>query len=271
VESFMLLLFAETFQKYQLMRLETAMAIILPFLTCCVQNIPSVKSNNNPWQTIAIIPLPPGFERVKVDPNSFAYWLRILPLKKDRTVYTYNGSPKQNQDAQFAVIDISVGDKDLQQCADAVMRLRAEYLYQQHRYSEIDFCDNHHTHYRLASHANRNEFNQYLQKVFSYCGTLSLSGQLNTVTNFNLINAGDVLIYGGSPGHAMLVVDMAINKSGEKIYLLAQSYMPAQDIHIVINPTDKILSPWYKVAGNTIIETPEWVFKTSQLKKWPEK
>lgn len=34
----------------------------------------------------------------------------------------YNVAEKQNQQAQFAVLDISVGNKNLQQCADAVMR-----------------------------------------------------------------------------------------------------------------------------------------------------
>jgi len=49
---------------------------------------------------------------------------------------------------------------------------------------------------------------------------------------------GDVLIRGGSPGHAMLVVDMAEDRTGHKIYMLAQSYMPARDIHIVKNTYD---------------------------------
>jgi len=41
------------------------------------------------------------------------------------------------------------------------------------------------------------------------------------------------MIRAGSPGHAMLVVDVAEDERGRRIYLLAQSYMPAQDIHIV--------------------------------------
>ena len=77
----------------------------------------------NPYPMVGAIPLPAGYHRITADKGSFAAWLRAIPLKKDRTVYLYDGSPKLNQDAQFAVLDVSVGHKDLQQCADAVMRL----------------------------------------------------------------------------------------------------------------------------------------------------
>jgi len=38
-------------------------------------------------------------------------------------VFLYNGKIKQNQQAQFAVLDIGIGNKDLQQCADIILRL----------------------------------------------------------------------------------------------------------------------------------------------------
>ena len=39
---------------------------------------------------------------------------------------------------------------------------------------------------------------------------------------------GDVFIRGGSPGHCVIVVDMAVHQeTGEKLFMLAQSYMPA--------------------------------------------
>ncbi len=80
-------------------------------------------------QTVKQIPLPEGYERVALRENSFAGFLRNLPLRKDNTVYLYNGQRKPNQSVHYAVIDISTGTKDLQQCADAIMRLRAEYFY----------------------------------------------------------------------------------------------------------------------------------------------
>ncbi len=253
--------------------------VLICMLSACADNNAQLplpggnKEDNagiNPYSTIDAVPLPPGFTRLQTGSDSYTTFLRKLPLKKNKTVYLFNGNPKTNQAAQFAVIDISTGNKDLQQCADAVMRLRAEYLYAQKKIISIDFIDNNYTHYRLPANADRNVFNQYLEKVFSYCGTASLDRQLLPVPDFRNITAGDVLIKGGSPGHAMQVVDIAVNKEGKKIYLLAQSYMPAQDMHVVVNPANRTLSPWYEASGETVIETPEWTFHQSNLKKWPE-
>ena len=97
----------------------------------------ALASDTNPYAAISEIPLPAGYSRVKTEKNSFGEWLRQRPLKTDKTVYLFDGTEKQNQAAQFAVLDVSVGERDLQQCADAVMRLRAEYLFAQKRYAEI--------------------------------------------------------------------------------------------------------------------------------------
>ena len=54
---------------------------------------------------------------------------------------------------------------------------------------------------------------------------------------------------------------MAENNNAEKIYLLAQGFMPAQDIHVLVNVVDTDLSPWYKVNEKSIIHTPEYTFR----------
>jgi hypothetical protein len=65
------------------------------------------------------------------------------------------------------------------------------------------------------------------------------------------------------------VVDVAVSKAGRKLYMLAQSYMPAQDIHVLKNPNDGEYSPWYEVdTNNSFIFTPEWTFTPNQLKRW---
>lgn len=221
------------------------------------------------YQQVKDIPLPGGYHRIKGTDSLFADWLGELHLKKDRRVFLYNGALKGNQDAQFVVLDVSVGHKDLQQCADAIMRLRAEFLYSQKRYNEISFKDNNGKNYALHGFVDRKGFDNYLERVFTYCGTLSLEKQLHIVKGFKNLQPGDVLIKGGSPGHGVLVLAVGENKEGHKVYLVAQSYMPAQDIHILKNPNDADLSPWYKACeGNCMIYTPEWTFNSFMLRRW---
>jgi len=47
------------------------------------------------------------------------------------TVKYYDGSTKINRNVYCSVIDQDIDPVDLQQCADAVMRLRGEYLLKQ--------------------------------------------------------------------------------------------------------------------------------------------
>lgn len=264
-------------------------------LVSCQENAqsPALLTRINASRTytsIAEIPLPEGYTRIRDSVTDFSHWLRERPLKKDNTVYLYDGRPKGNQQAQFAVLDIPVGKKDLQQCADAIMRLRAEYLYDQKRWNEVSFLATSGQtlsfsrwqqgyRYRLkgqrleeyrtsAAQGNtRDEFEQYLQLVFTYCGTGSLHRQLRKADASKPVKAGDVFLQPGFPGHAMLVIDVA-GKNGERIFLLAQSYMPAQDIHVVKNPMDTNLSPWYKEEGKGQLITPEWIFEDWPLYRW---
>lgn len=249
--------------------------ILLLILISCLQKREKFVNSDNilvepkasaVYKFIGEIETPEGYTRNPVIKNSFAEWLRTVPLKKDKRVFLYNGSLKPNQSAQFAVVDIPIGNKDLQQCADAVMRLRAEYLYLNKK--PIAFMDYSGKWYNWNGEGNRRMFENYLQNVFGWCGSASLDRQLNPVTHFSSIKAGDVLVRGGFPGHAITVVDIAINNKGQKVYLLAQGYQPAQDIHMLNNPMDASLSPWYAVDTATLIITPEWRFSRENLKTW---
>src|ERR1043166_5422526 len=81
------------------------------------------------YETIGEIRVPAGYKRVAEEKNSFGEWLRRIDLKKDPRIYLYNGQPKDDQSAHFAVLDMPLGDKDLQQCADAIMRLWAAFFF----------------------------------------------------------------------------------------------------------------------------------------------
>ena len=230
--------------------------------------------------------------RVAAANGSFGKYLRDLPLKPAGSpVLYYNGQEKFNQ-VQEAVIDLDVGKRDLQQCADAIMRLRGEYLFQQASFDRIQF---HFTNgfnatyskwragYRIkvegnkvswVNHQNRNSssydsFRKYLNMVFSYAGTLSLQKEVNPV-RLSDMQIGDIFIQGGSPGHAIIIVDMAKDNHTNEIYfMLAQSYMPAQDIHVLKNPNNPIISPWYQAKNLEILETPEWTFNKKDLSRLP--
>ena len=94
----------------------------------------SSKYDANASLTARIRP-PAGFLRSQVEVGDFADWLQRLPLKPAGTpVKLFDGRLSPNQDNHAAVIDIDVGTRDLMQCADAVIRLRAEYLYSVGRY-----------------------------------------------------------------------------------------------------------------------------------------
>ncbi len=235
--------------------------------------------------------VPNNFKRIPVDENSFAYYLGSLPLKPyGSKVHTYNGKIKSNSSAYEAVIDIDIGEKNLQQCADAIIRLRAEYQLSKGLKDEISFkltngfevpyskwtdgwrvkVEGNETSWTKSAEFDDSydAFRNYLDFVFIYAGTLSLDMDLGSIS-FDEMKAGDVLIHGGSPGHAVIVVDMAENPdTGEKLFMLAQSYMPAQDIHVLSNLNDSSISPWYSMNFDRELETPEWTFDKSNLKRF---
>lgn len=219
---------------------------------------------------IGAIPVPEGFTRVPVPSNSFAAWLRELPLRKDRRVFLFDGRLKPNQSAQYAVLDLAIGRRDLQQCADVVMRLRADYLRSVFPDSSFQFADYAGREYRWSGPDDSVRFDRYLQQVFGACGSASLEKQLEPKKVRDLV-PGDVFIQGGFPGHAVLVADWAVDRNGRKVFLLLQGYQPAQDIHILQHPADPDLSPWFTAEDEQELSTPEWRFPPGSLRGWPQR
>ncbi|MGG1550202.1 DUF4846 domain-containing protein [Paenibacillus ferrarius] len=238
------------------------------------------------------IAVPSGYERVPAEEGSYGDYLRKIPLKPHGTkVHLFNGELKAHE-VYEAVLDVDVGDRDLQQCADAVMRLRAEYLYGSGRHDQIhfNFTNGFKADYATWRKGNRIEvsgnkvswikkgtpsdsyevFRSYLNMVFAYAGTLSLSKEMKQVP-LSEMQAGDVFLEGGSPGHAIVVLDMAQNpKTGEKLFILAQGFTPAQDIHILENASNGKGNPWYSTAFEGKLNSPEWTFTREQLYRFAD-
>lgn len=237
---------------------------------------------------------PKGYTWMPEIPGDFGYFLVNFPLHP-------SGFPLRDfrlnlADKQFfhaALLNVDVGEKDLQQCADAWMRLYAEYLWLEKRQDEITFeftsgqkmswID-----YRSGIRTTENgafvkfkktapqddsyaNFRNYLDLIFKYSGTISLDRESNAITRNEDIKTGDFLIKPGSPGHCVIIVGRAINAKGKMIFLLAQGFMPAQDVHIINNPWNKSISPWYELdvhAPKT--QTAKYVFEPTSIKRFKD-
>lgn len=255
-----------------------SLLLLCCFCTACCQaqsRYATRPALNPAGYTIAQrFPAPEGYFREAFVPGSFAAYLRQLPLQSaGSAVHHYDGSLKRNTAAYCAVVRMDIGNRDLQQCADAVMRLRGEYLFTQKQWDQLGFLfsGDRKMHYFRQESADLSyaAFRKWMDKVFAYANTRSLHQQLKA-KRLTDVQPGDVLVQTGNPyGHAVIVMDVLVHKhSGNKLFLLAQSYMPAQEIQVLNNPANPA-SPWYSLQDTgPEIRTPEWVFTTSDLRSF---
>ena len=208
---------------------------------------------------------PKEYKRVEASEGSFANFIGNYPLEPDGTPVYYFDKREKSGDGHAAVFSMEVGEEDLQQCADSIMRIYAEYLYKSGNEDKISFkfvdgfvCDYNHWKqgYRVkfandkpyweqvaSSDDSEETFKKYLRIVFSYSSTLSMENESKPV-DISELKVGDIFIKGGSPGHVVMVADICENEAGEKAFLLAQGFMPAQSFHIIKNPAHSE-DPWY--------------------------
>ncbi|MFL5349574.1 MAG: DUF4846 domain-containing protein [Hyalangium sp.] len=226
----------------------------------------------------AAIAPPPGFTRVEVKPDSFGAWLRGLPLRPAGTpVRDFLGREILPGDSPLlaAVAELDVGTADLQQCADSIIRLHAEWLWSRGQKDRIAyrFTSGHLARWSAYAEGDRAEvsgtkvswvrtgsearsraaFRAYLDMVFTYAGTLSLEREKKRPPRED-VQPGDFIVAGGSPGHAVLVLEVAVNAAGERVVLLGQGSIPAQDFQVF---TQGHNDPWFSWEGEKLV-TPFW-------------
>lgn len=234
------------------------------------------------------LPTPPEYTRIKADKDSLADFLRNYKMKEDGSpVLLYDGREK-TADAHVAVFQLPLENEDLQQCADSVMRVYGEYYYARGQYDKIRYSlgNGFHADFETWSHgkgigisgdelywtsssdhdSSYDSFKKFMRIVFAYSGTLNLEEDSESV-HLDDIRVGDMFIKGGSPGHVVMVVDLCENKDGNKAFLLAQGYMPAQEFHVIKNPKHKE-DPWY--YQNEIeypLQTAQYTFEEGSLRR----
>ena len=133
-------------------------------------------------------------------PDSWPWFLQHLPTE-NKPILDYNGNQIDNQEKHFAILTYDVGSSDLQQCADALIRLRSEYLFSQKKYAQIGFHFNSGIYYSLAdylkgirpifikrqqilaktnnaSDLSHTSLRKWLDIVYTYANTVSLCKEL---------------------------------------------------------------------------------------------
>lgn len=225
------------------------------------------------------IGIPAGFREVPVEPGSWAEWLRFLPLMPahspirgvDDKPLGWPGIP-----APPGVVDMDV--RRNQECADTILRLRAEYLRWAGHGDRLAFSlagggtiswadwrrgmrpvpvGSRVRMLRVASPSeSRQSFEGFLDAVFSWCNTDSLSRDGRPVAPDDL-RIGDYVSRpgAGARGHAMMIVDLAVDAEGNWRALILQGAMPAQSAHLLRAGTGSAWIPLYPARSFSV---PGW-------------
>ncbi len=239
------------------------------------------------------VKLPEGFQRVYYPEGSFQAYIQNYTLKEfGAPVVNYDGSHYFFQQGHFGVLEVPVPSNGLQQCADALIRLRSEYLWEQDRKDEIgfeftsgDYCSwkkyaegfrpkikgNKVSFHKTArKDTSKDNFYRYLNLIYTYSGTISLHEEMPAVQKIEDLRVGDMMIYPGSPGHVVMIADIAVNEAGEKLFIFVQGNTPAQSVHLLKNLEDLDNSPWYKIRLGEEMAIPGYVFSKAKFIRFIE-
>ena len=227
-----------------------------------------------------VFPTPDGFKRVSVPDGSFPAWLRGLPVRADRvSVQAFDGRPLIRPSKGIIVLD--VGQRDLQQCADTALRLHAEYLWAtgQAKRASYHFTSGDRSRWvdwrrgerfrvagskvkRVRGRGRANThvaFRGWLSHLFRYAGTRSLKFDSDPVGDRPL-EAGDFFVQPGGPGHTVMILDIAAATNGQRIALIGQGFMPAEDLHVLdAGGTRNVGGSWFVLPEKgKRLDTPSW-------------
>ncbi len=229
------------------------------------------------------IKVPEGYQRVAYDSISFQEYIQQYPLKEfSAKIINYDGNEYVYQSGHVGILEVPVPPNGLQQCADALIRIRAEYLWENNRKEEIgfNFTSGHYCswkqyangfrpkingskvsfHQTAQKNNSKENFYKYLNLIYMYAGTQSLYDELPKVESIADVEVGDLLVYPGSPGHIIMVADKATSKTGKILFIFAQGNTPAQSVHLLKNPNDAGISPWYEIEMGQYLEIPTYYF-----------
>ncbi len=204
-------------------------------------------------------PPPPGFVRQTVKRGTWPWWLRHLPVLVSAEPLRYFDGTIASKDLSriAAIVDLDTGTRDLQQCMDVLVRLRAEYMMAAGRGNSISFRYVGGRYYSLRAWRNgfrpnrstreyklektagsgygRANFMRYLRVLFHDTGTIHFQNEPRVKPED--LRSGDFFVYPPPApdmnGHAVMVLDIAENAKGERAVLIGQGDTPAMDFHVL--------------------------------------
>ena len=225
-------------------------------------------------ETIAdAFPPPEGAARAPAD--DFGAWLRARPLRAaGEPVRTHSGAVVHHR---ARVVDLPLVPGDLQQCADSAIRLRAEWQRERGISPSFKATSGDPIPWSRFSAGERpyvagkglawgpadpdhQTWERWLSAVFTWAGTRSLQAYETRAVEHP--QPGDVLVEGGSPGHAVVILDVA-TRGDETLLLIGEGFMPAMDFHIELGP----LEGWWRWTEGGLA-LPHWPLSRDSLRRW---
>jgi hypothetical protein len=239
------------------------------------------------------IAMPTGYERAPVPDRSFAAWLRHLPMASEGTpVTTVTETVVLAADHPnlAAVVALRPRAERLLNGVNILIRLRAEYCWTARRTEGLvfhftsghlagwrgwslgdrPFVDGRDVAFRRVAGADesRDSFCMYLETVFRYASLPSLLADTRPADD-RRIEAGDILVQRGRPGHALMVLDIATDARGRLRVLLGQGGRPAQAFHVLRSDAGTAWFPFMQTGSIEIAG--HGVFHAKSLRHWPRK
>ena len=236
---------------------------------------------------------PPGYDRTERVTGDFGSFLAGLALKEDGApVLALDGTTVADT-PHAAVFALDISKTPLQYGSDVLLRLRAEYLYDDGQLDTISYHflsgfefpfsrwikgqrievpDGKNPQWveKTQPSSDHDTLLAYLNKLFEYSNATAITYDIGAVADVGGIAPGDVYV---DDSGSVMVVDVAQNAAtGDFVVLLAQAPRPTQEVYILKNSGQPSLSPWFALSADDPLTLPGGAsFFPEALKRFNEK
>jgi hypothetical protein len=249
---------------------ETLIILLIIYPGMFIRPGDQLQAQSNLLRRIEDIPVTDSaYQRVEVaEVSDFGHWLRQLALKPvGSPVLSYKGKVRKTaQDTTVAaVISLDIQGRRQEQCMDILIRLYAEYLWQNSSAEGLSLPlpsgvwlswpawreglrpEFHGVQVKLKHQAEADSsfqnYENYLRLIYSESHTQQFYHGLKPIDRQDL-KIGDFIVSRGSKSHAVMIVDLARNKRGQLVALIGHGDTPACEFYLL---NYRINNPWFPI------------------------